>query len=169
MGFWIFGDGNDGTAHWEPDPGNGRGTWTVLSSCIITLTLCVYSSLHLNIPAHKTSTASTFAMKAKYVVFGLLAPEVIAYNAWRQRTVASSITAQLRTARGGKKDRSWSQFKTVSQRMLQGITSWSCRLVRCLKEKQNEVIFKLFQCHGHDNRCILINPGRAEVSACCWC
>ena len=102
MGLWIFGNGNNGTAHWEPDPTNGRGTWTILSTCIITLTLCVYTSLHLNVPAHNSSGTSTFFMKAKYVLFGLLAPEVIAFNAWRQRTVASSLVARLRKDRGGK-------------------------------------------------------------------
>lgn len=35
------------------------------------------------------------------VVFGLLAPELIAFNAWRQRTVASSLVARLRKDRGG--------------------------------------------------------------------
>ena len=61
MGLWIFGHGNNGTSHWEPDPSGKRGTWTILSSCIITLTLCVYTSLHLNIPAHKTSLKATLA------------------------------------------------------------------------------------------------------------
>lgn len=102
MGLWIFGNGNNGTAHWEPDPTDARGTWSILSTCIITLSLCVYTSLHLNIQAHRSSTATTFFMKTKYVIFGLLAPELIVFNAWRQRTVASSILARLRRDRGGK-------------------------------------------------------------------
>ena len=102
MGLWIFGDGNNGTAHWEPDPNNSRGTWAILSTCIITLTLCVYTSLHLNVPAHRSSNTDAFFRKAKYVIFGLLAPELIAFNAWRQRTVASSLVDRVRKERGGK-------------------------------------------------------------------
>ncbi|KAL8660725.1 MAG: hypothetical protein Q9202_006275 [Teloschistes flavicans] len=104
MGLWIFGHGNNGTAHWEGDPTDARGTWSILSTCIITLTLCVYTSLHLNIPAHKSTTWTTIGMKTKYVVFGLLAPELIVFNAWRQRTVAASLVARLRKERGGKPD-----------------------------------------------------------------
>ena len=102
MGLWIFGNGNNGTSKWVPDPSNSRGTWTILSSCIITLTLCVYTSLHLNVPAHRSTVKSTIFMKAKYVIFGLLAPELIVFNAWRQRSVASGLVARLRQDRGGK-------------------------------------------------------------------
>ncbi|KAL9626448.1 MAG: hypothetical protein Q9204_007298, partial [Flavoplaca sp. TL-2023a] len=102
MGLWVFGDGSNGTAHWEPDPANARGTWSILSTCIITLALCLYTSLHLNVPAHRTTLANIFFMKTKYVIFGLLAPELTVLNAWRQRTVASALRAQLRRDRGGK-------------------------------------------------------------------
>ena len=126
MGFWIFGNGNNGTAHWEPDPTDRRGTWNILSTCIITLTLCVFTSLHLNVPAHKDSAASTFFIKAKYVIFGLLAPELIVFNAWRQRTVASSLVARLRKERGGKQTTPFLQkffegFKTLPRNIYHGI------------------------------------------------
>ncbi|KAL8642370.1 MAG: hypothetical protein Q9228_000923 [Teloschistes exilis] len=125
MGLWIFGHGNNGTAHWEGDPTDARGTWSILSTCIITLTLCVYTSLHLNIPAHKSTTWTTIGMKAKYVVFGLLAPELIVFNAWRQRTVAASLVARLRRERGGKQDPSFLQslanrFKSLPHKAYQG-------------------------------------------------
>ncbi|KAI4198747.1 MAG: hypothetical protein LQ350_005070 [Teloschistes chrysophthalmus] len=125
MGLWIFGHGNNGTAHWEGDSTDARGTWSILSTCIITLTLCVYTSLHLNIPAHKSTTWTTIGMKAKYVVFGLLAPELIVFNAWRQRTVAASLVARLRKERGGKQDppflqRLANRFKTLPHKACQG-------------------------------------------------
>ncbi len=37
---------------WIPEP-NTRGTWSLLYSCIFTLALCVYSAIHLNIPARE--------------------------------------------------------------------------------------------------------------------
>ena len=127
MGLWIFGNGNNGTAHWESDPTDRRGTWTILSTCIITLTLCVYTSLHLNVPAHKDSAASTFFMKAKYVVFGLLAPELIVFNAWRQRTVASSLVARVRKERGGK------QTTPFLLRFLKGLKTWPRKIYQRIK------------------------------------
>ena len=75
MGLWIFGDGNHGTAHWQPDPANARGTWSILSTCIITLALWVYTSLHLNFLAFITILTNISRFKnTKYVIFGLLAP-----------------------------------------------------------------------------------------------
>ena len=143
MGFWIFGNGNNGTAHWEPDPTNQRGTWTILSTCIITLTLCVYTSLHLNVPAHKDTAASTFFMKAKYVVFGILAPELIVFNAWRQRTVASSLVARLRKERGGKQTtpflrRFLKGLKTLPRKIYRGIKALPKKLAGELKKNTHE-------------------------------
>ena len=103
MGLWIYGAGNNGTAHWEPEPDNGRGTWSILSSYIITLTLCVYTSLHINIPAPKSSTVSILRVKFFLVLVGLLTPEVLVFNALEQWTFAHSITAKIRKARGGEK------------------------------------------------------------------
>ena len=40
-------------------------------------------------------------MKAKYVIPGLLAPELIVFNAWRQRPIVSALVARLRQVRGG--------------------------------------------------------------------
>ena len=34
---------------WQPEPGN-RGTYGLLSSCVITMVLCVWTAVHLNIP-----------------------------------------------------------------------------------------------------------------------
>ena len=144
MGLWILGNGNNGTAHWEPDPADGRGTWTILSTCIITLTLCVYTSLHLNVPAHKCSATTTVFIKAKYVFFGLLAPELIAFNAWRQRTVASAIVARLRKERGGKQTRPFlrrlfERSKTLPRKIYQGIKALPKRLARKMENDTHEI------------------------------
>ncbi|KAK3345005.1 hypothetical protein B0H65DRAFT_573650, partial [Neurospora tetraspora] len=34
----------------EPDI---RGTFSILSTCIVTLVLCVWTAIHLNVPGHK--------------------------------------------------------------------------------------------------------------------
>ena len=46
----VFGSGPvNHTTSWQPEP-TFRGTFRILSTCLITLGLCVWSSLHLNIP-----------------------------------------------------------------------------------------------------------------------
>lgn len=143
MGLWIFGNDNNGTAHWEPDPTDRRGTWTILSTCIITLILCVYTSLHLNVPEHRCSATSIFFIKAKYVLFGLLAPELVAFNAWRQRTVASSLVARLRKDRGGEQKipllrRLFKGLKTLPRKLSLGIKALPQRFTRKLKKDRHE-------------------------------
>ena len=143
-GLWIFGNGNNRTAQWQPDPSNGRGTWTILSTCIITLTLCVYTALHLNIPAHKSSNSLIFDMKAKYVLYGLLAPELIVFNGWRQRTVAASITVHIRRKRGGKRLptalwRIFRRFRSWSRAMLAAVKSARWRHLDHLLQAEKEV------------------------------
>jgi hypothetical protein len=65
------------TAYWKASP-NERGTLSILSSCIITLILCAYTSLHLNIPEHgKATWTHQFWRKTLWVVLGLGAPEVV--------------------------------------------------------------------------------------------
>ena len=150
-GLWIFGNGNNGTAQWQPEPGNGRGTWTILSTCIITLSLCVYTALHLNMPAHKSSAASLIGMKVVYVVFGLLAPELIVFNAWRQRTVAASILSQLRRQRGGKKP------IPLFRQGLSGLQLWYRKSVETIKLVRWRHIGQLTQNEKE------IKPGKAKL------
>ena len=48
--FSILGVGAaNSTARWRPEP-DVRGTFSILSSCLITLGLCAWSALHLNVP-----------------------------------------------------------------------------------------------------------------------
>lgn len=67
----------DGPAYWQTGP-KTRGTFNILSDCIITLTLCVYTSLHLNIPEYgKSRWYHRSWQKATWVVVGILAPELV--------------------------------------------------------------------------------------------
>ena len=99
MGLTIFGTNGTTKATWVESP-QGRGTWDILSSCIITLGLCVYSAIHLNIPHSSWGFWTKFGMKLKWLVVALLAPEAVAYNAWRQRREAQEVTRLLREHHG---------------------------------------------------------------------
>ncbi|KAK5046862.1 hypothetical protein LTR84_007216 [Exophiala bonariae] len=79
-------------ASWRDEPAT-RGTFNILSSCLITLGLCLWTALHLNIPRHNEGAWVTPMRKASWLLLGLLAPEMIAYTAWYQRQAALNLTA----------------------------------------------------------------------------
>ena len=63
-------------AAWHPEP-SVRGTWSILSTCIITLGLCIWTAVHLNIPEHGTTQWTKFWRKVFWLFMGLLAPEIV--------------------------------------------------------------------------------------------
>lgn len=77
-------------AGWVNDP-DGRGTFTILSSCILTLSLCVYTSIHLNVRSYKQTELRAWVETTKWVFFGILAPELMVYVAWRQYMSARAL------------------------------------------------------------------------------
>ena len=95
--FSIF--GNDTTValvHWKPEP-DTRGTWSVLSTCLVTMTLCLWTSLHLNVPQYdKKADVHQRWRKLGMLIAGLLAPELVAYIAWYQRQAAVKLTAKMK-------------------------------------------------------------------------
>lgn len=75
---------------WVNDP-DGRGTFTILSSCILTLSLCVYTSIHLNVRPYKQTELQSWVETTKWVFFGILAPELMVFVAWRQYMSARAL------------------------------------------------------------------------------
>jgi hypothetical protein len=63
------------TGGWHPEP-NFRGTFSILSSCWITLILCLWSAVHLNIPAYGEHGKQKWK-KLGFVLVGIIAPELV--------------------------------------------------------------------------------------------
>lgn len=61
---------------WVDQP-NGRGTIDILWSCASTFFVCVWVMLHLNVPAPEDTIYTLFWRKIKWVVWALLAPELL--------------------------------------------------------------------------------------------
>jgi len=55
---------DDSTVGWVSDP-NGRGTLSLIISCVVTFTLCVWSALHVNVPVHGSTHRDLALEKAK--------------------------------------------------------------------------------------------------------
>ncbi|KAK0710086.1 hypothetical protein B0T26DRAFT_861322 [Lasiosphaeria miniovina] len=84
---------------WVPEP-EGRGTFGILRSCIMTLVLCVYTALHLNIPAPNLTAFAACMRKGKWVLMGCFAPELVVFVAWCQRRQATRLLGQMREVPG---------------------------------------------------------------------
>ncbi|KAM0562393.1 hypothetical protein ACHAPJ_002083 [Fusarium lateritium] len=79
---------------WRDDP-DGRGTLGIIWSCILTLALCVWSALHLNIPPKGNTVTQYWLRVLRWVLLGILAPELVLWAAWRQWKSAKLLTAEM--------------------------------------------------------------------------
>ncbi|KAL2074890.1 hypothetical protein VTL71DRAFT_8670 [Oculimacula yallundae] len=79
---------------WVSEPG-GRGTWKLLYSCVFTLTLCVWTSVHLNVPGYGESTWHIYRRKTKWVVMALFAPEFVVFCAFQQWFLARMFLKEV--------------------------------------------------------------------------
>lgn len=84
--------GNVTTAFsWLPNP-TTRGSSDILQSCLITIGLCVWTAVHLNIPEDGKPEVLWISYqtwrKCGWVLIGLFAPELLIYTAWWQRAQA---------------------------------------------------------------------------------
>jgi hypothetical protein len=72
--------GESGRVHgWISEP-SGRGTASLLYNCLITIFLCVWSALHIPIPARNKSNKSgteNFFYKVLLAVMAIIAPELV--------------------------------------------------------------------------------------------
>ncbi|KAH5296116.1 hypothetical protein HBI12_213870 [Parastagonospora nodorum] len=70
----------NGTVVWKATP-DVRGSFSILSTCVLTLLLCAYASLHLDIPQYgKTGWSHRAWKKVQWVCIGLCAPEFVRYS-----------------------------------------------------------------------------------------
>jgi len=61
---------------WISEP-SGRGTAGLLYTCLITIFLCVWSAMHMPIPAWHTSWMKNFFYKVGLAVVAIIAPEYV--------------------------------------------------------------------------------------------
>jgi hypothetical protein len=78
---------------WVPET-EIRGTFSILLTCLVTLTACVYSAIHLNVPL-ETGFRHNIARKAGWVVVALVAPELVVMTALTQFLVAWRLSSDL--------------------------------------------------------------------------
>ena len=85
------------------DP-NGRGTASLVISCLLTLILCVWSALHLNIPQQNETALGHFLVNLRWIIAGVYAPELVVFTAWRQWSSARILGSLIQDLRATKKE-----------------------------------------------------------------
>ena len=76
------------------DP-NGRGTVSLIISCGLTLILCVWSALHLNVPDQRATRVGRLWLSTKWVLAGIYSPELVLFAAWRQWSSARLLQKRV--------------------------------------------------------------------------
>jgi len=62
---------------WRAEPAL-RGTYSIHSSCLTTMVLCVWTAVHLNLPEHNRAHTHKWR-KLEWLLIGLFAPEMVGY------------------------------------------------------------------------------------------
>ena len=82
-----------------------RGTLDIIWSCVLTLTACIYTALHLNISPH-TSKQKQLWRKVGWAALTLIAPELVLYIAVEQFIEARDLVNRLNKQRPAKQAKS---------------------------------------------------------------
>jgi len=88
--FNPFGIVANGTEQWQSDPVY-RGTYGILSTYLLTMGLCIWTAVHLNMTDGHSAMVQT-GRKIGWLVIGLFAPELIAWTAFQQNKDAVELT-----------------------------------------------------------------------------
>lgn len=79
---------------WVSEP-DGRGTWTLIYSCLATLFLCVFTAIHLNVGPPDETKLSRWLHKCKWVGIAIVSPELMLYSAGKQWFSAGRLCKKL--------------------------------------------------------------------------
>jgi len=101
-----FGSARNETV-WQPEPQN-RGTYGLLSTCTITMILCVWTAVHLNLPEHPGRGHGIAYLlpyqtlrKMWWLLLGLFAPELVSWTAFEQHREARFLYNKVRKELSG--------------------------------------------------------------------
>ena len=83
---------------WVPEP-DGRGTWSIVWSCLVTIFICTWSVLHLDVPK-RHGWWYLFFRKFGWMLLTALAPEWILFSAVEDCLQARSLLRRLVTHGG---------------------------------------------------------------------
>lgn len=86
---------SDYNVGWATEP-DGRGTISLLFSCVSTTLICTWSALHLNVLYREDPLRSILNIKLKYFLLALAAPEYFVACAIREWRSARDLTRTIK-------------------------------------------------------------------------
>ncbi|RYP13468.1 hypothetical protein DL765_006881 [Monosporascus sp. GIB2] len=94
-----FGTASNHTV-WRTEP-TTRGTYGLLSSCVVTMILCVWTAVHLNLPDHDKPGVKYLPKwqtlrKVWWLLLGVFTPEIISWTAFEQHREAKHLHKCMR-------------------------------------------------------------------------
>ena len=81
---------------WVDQP-NQRGTIDIIWSCVVTLGIGVWAMLHLNVPAKTDGEITLFIRRVRWMMWAILAPELLMLFACGQWASARRSVAEMRS------------------------------------------------------------------------
>lgn len=75
-------------------PNSGRGTVDLVTSCVFTLSLCVWSAIHMNVRRVETGGWKRFSQKLQWAVLASFVPEYVLWTAMQQFLSARELYKQ---------------------------------------------------------------------------
>lgn len=91
----VFSSASAAEVTWYSAP-NFRGTWDLIISCVLTLMICVWSALHLNVPTKQSKLRERNIRRVRWVLLGIFAPEVVVSTAFAQYLTARWLRNEIR-------------------------------------------------------------------------
>lgn len=74
---------------WMPEP-RGRGTWSILLSCIFTIITCIWTAIHDDV-VHNGTPRKRLGSRIAWMLLALLAPEIVIIRAFEQWKEARTL------------------------------------------------------------------------------
>ena len=79
---------------WVEEP-ELRGTFGIISFCLSTLIICIWSTLHFNIPTKRYTETRRFFFHVFWMFLALLAPELLLFLAINERISAGTLLRKV--------------------------------------------------------------------------
>ncbi|ORX96153.1 hypothetical protein BCR34DRAFT_578805, partial [Clohesyomyces aquaticus] len=81
--------------HGWKSSGSDRGTLDLVYDCFLTIFLCCWSSLHMNVPADHESKTTCIIRQVKWMIICILTPEILAYKAICEFGIARACREEM--------------------------------------------------------------------------
>ena len=79
---------------WEGEP-KKRGTYGIISFCFSTLIICIWSTLHFNIPIRRYTATRRLFVQVSWMFIALLAPELLLFLAINEMVTARNLLKKV--------------------------------------------------------------------------